>query len=248
VRKVLLTAVAAAVALGSFAVISQAGKGVGGTSWNFAYKPGDTDKPVKTDSLIFPAIKMDDGSYAETKKTTIFFTPTTEFDTSVPPRCTASGGELVSSNGAVCDKAQIGQGDALAQVGTLETAAELKAYNRKSGIYFLVTSCNPGTGPGQEDPNCTPLEGGTFALVGKLKYADKAKQKPFLVVPTPQTLLDGNIIITKFHLETDRVVKKGETYIESPEVCKRGKFKTKAKIEYETPGVDNQIIKDSQAC
>ena len=246
-RKFFLAAIAAAIAVAGFAVISQAGKGEAGTSWDFKYKPGKVDKPVGTESTIFPAKKMDDGTFAETKKTTIVFTPTTEFDTSVPPRCTASGGELVASNGEVCDKAQIGDGDALAQVGTLETAAELKAYNRKSGIYFLVTSCNPGTGPGQDDPNCTPLEGGTFALVGKLKYLDRAKQRPVLIVPTPQTLLDGNITITKFHLVTDRVVKKGETYIESPERCKRGKFKTKAIIQYDG-GVSGQTIKDSQPC
>ena len=246
-RKFLIAAVAAAVAVASFTVIAQAGKGEDNTSWKFRYQPGQLDKPAKTDSLIFPARELEGGGFAETKKTTIFFTPTTEFDTSVPPRCTASGGELVSSNGEVCDKAQIGQGDALAMVGTLETAAVLKAYNRAKGIYFLVISCNPGTGPGQAEPECTPLEGGTFALVGRLKYVDRAKQKPFLVVPTPQTLLDGNIIITKFHLETNRVVKKGESYIESPEVCRRGKFKTKAVITYDG-GVPGQTIRDSQAC
>jgi hypothetical protein len=247
VRKILLAAVLAAIGTAAFAVISQAGSGEAGTSWDFKYKPAKVDKPVGTESTIFPAKELDGGGFAETKKTSIYFTPTTEFDTSVPPRCGVSGEELVATNGEACDKAQIGDGDALAQVGTLETAAELKAYNRKSGIFFLVISCNPGTGPGQDDPNCTPLEGGTFALVGKLKYADRAKQKPFLAVPTPQTLLDGNITITKFHLLTDRVVKNGETYIESPEVCKRGKFKTKAVIVYDG-GVEGQTIRDSQAC
>lgn len=246
-RKLFVAAVAAAVAVAGFAVISPANEGEDGTSWEFKYKPPKTSKPAAVDALIFPARQMEDGSFAETKRVTIFFTPGTQFDTSVPERCTASAGEVVSSNGEACEDAQIGQGDALAQVGTLETAAELKAYNRKSGILFLVISCNPGTGPGQADPNCTPLEGGTFALEGKLKYADRLKLRPFLVVSTPQTLLDGNIIITKFHLETDRVVKRGDTYIETPERCRRGKFKTKAKIVYDG-GVEGQTIKDSQAC
>lgn len=246
-RKFLVAAVAAAVAVASFTVIAQAGKGEAGTSWKFRYQPGKVGKSVGTESTIFPAKELEGGGFAETKNTDIHFTPTTEFDTSVPPRCNASGGELVSSNGNVCKKAEIGDGDALAQVGTLETAAELTAYNKKGGIFFLVVSCNPGTGPGQADPDCTPLEGGTFALEGKLKYADKAKQKPFLRVPTPQTLLDGNIIITKFHLVTNEESDGGDAYIESPEVCKRGKFKTKAVITYDG-GVSGQTIKDSQSC
>jgi len=247
VRKLLVAAVAAAVAVLAFSVVSQAGKGEAGTSWEFKYQPAKKSKPVKTDSLIFPAKQMQDGSYAETKKTTIFFTPGTAFDTSVPKRCTESAGQVVSTNGEACKKAQVGQGDALSQIGALQTAAELKAYNRKKGILFLVIACNPGTGPGQADPNCTPLDGGTFALEGKLKYLDKAKKKPILIVPTPQTLLDGNIIITKFHLETDKVVKKGDSYVTSPPKCKKGKFKTKAKIQYDG-GVPGQTIKDKQAC
>jgi hypothetical protein len=247
VRKLLLAALAVTVAVAGFAAVSQGGAGEAGTSWEFKYKPAKKDKPTTTDSDIQPAKKMDDGSFAETKKTTIYFTPTTEFDTSVPKRCKASGGEVVSSNGDACKSSQIGDGDALSQIGSLETAAELKAYNRKSGILFLVIACNPGTGPGQPEPNCTPLDGGTFALEGKLKYQDKAKTKPFLVVPTPQTLLDGNIIITKFHLKTDKVTDGGETYIESPQACKKGKFKTKVVITYDG-GVPGQTIKDSQAC
>ena len=189
---------------------------------------------------------MAGGALAETKKTTIFFTPTTEFDTSVPPRCKATGGEVVSSNGQACKKAEVGDGDAVALVGTADFAAELTAYNRKRGILFLVVTCNPGTGPGT-DNECTPLDGGTFALEGKLKYKDRAKTKPFLVVPTPQTLLDGNIIIKEFNLVTTKITKAGETYIESPEKCRRGKFKTKAVITYDG-GVPGQTIKDSQAC
>ena len=246
-RKLLIAGLAAAVAVAGFAVISQAGTGEAGTSWEFQYKPAKPSKPAGTDSLIFPAKQMPDGSYAETKKTTIFFTPGTAFDTSVPPRCKESAGDVVASNGSVCDKAQVGQGDALSQIGALTTAAELKAYNRKRGILFLVIACNPGTGPGQADPNCTPLDGGTFALEGKLRYLDTAKTKPILIVPTPQTLLDGNIIITKFHLETDKIVKRGDTYVESPPRCKRGKFKTKAVIKYDG-GVSGQTIKDKQAC
>lgn len=245
-RKLLVAAVAVAVAVAGFAVISQAGTGEAGTSWEFKYKPAKPKKPAGTDSLIFPAKQMGDGSYAETKKTTIYFTPGTKFDTSVPPRCKKDAGQVVQTNGAACDKAQVGQGDALSQIGALETAAELKAYNRKKGILFLVIACNPGTGPGQPDPNCTPLDGGTFALEGQLKYQDDAKTKPFLVVPTPQTLLDGNIIITKFHLETNKIKDDG-TYVRSPTKCKKGKFKTKAVIQYDG-GVSGQTIKDSQAC
>ena len=246
-RKLFLAVLAAAVAVASFAVISQAGSGEAGTSWEFKYKPAKPSKPAGTDSLIAPAKQMDDGSFAETKKSTIYFTQGTAFDTSVPPSCKSDGGEVVSSNGAACKKAEVGDGDALAMVGTLETAAELTAYNRKKGILFLIVTCNPGTGPGQAEPTCTPLDGGTFALEGKLKYQDDAKTKPFLEVPTPQTLLDGNIIITKFHLKTNKISDSGDTYIESPPKCKKGKFKTKAVITYDN-GVPGQTIKDSQAC
>jgi hypothetical protein len=247
VRKLLVVAIAAAVAVVGFSVVSQAGQGEQGTSWDFKYKPAKKNKAVGTDSLILPARQMPDGSYAETKKTTIYFTAGTKFDTSVPPRCKESAGEVVSTNGEACKKAQIGQGDALSQIGSLETAAVLKAYNRKKGILFLIIACNPGTGPGQNDPNCSPLDGGTFALEGSLKYEDNAKTKPFLIVPTPQTLLDGNIIITKFHLVTNKETDGGDSYVTSPPKCKKGKFKTKAVIKYDG-GVPGQTIKDSQAC
>jgi len=247
VRKLLLAALAVAVAVAGFAAISQGNSGEAGTSWEFKYKPAKKSKPAGTDSDIRPAKKQADGSFAETKKTTIIFTPGTQFDPTVPKQCKASAGEVVASNGDACKSAQVGHGDALSQIGALETSAELKAYNQKKGILFLVIACNPGTGPGQADPNCTPLDGGTFALEGKLKYQDKAKQKPILAVPTPQTLLDGNIIITRFHLITDKVVKKGDTYIETPSKCKKGKFKTSAKIEYDG-GVAGQTIKDTQKC
>ena len=243
-RKLLLAALAAAVAVAGFAVISQAGTGEAGTSWEFKYKPAKKNKPAGTDSLIFPAKKNADGSFAETKKTTIFFTAGTAFDTSVPPRCKASGGEVVATNGAACKKAQIGHGDALSDIGGAEFTAQLKAYNQAKGILFLVIACEQGTGPGSD---CVPLNGGTFALQGTLKYADKAKTKPFLVVPTPQTLLDGNITITKFHLVTDKTVDGADTYIRTPPKCVKGKFKTKAVIQYDG-GVSGQTIKDSQAC
>ena len=246
-RKLLMVAVAAAVAVVGFSVVSQAGSGEQGTSWEFKYKPAKPSKPAGTDSLILPAKQMPDGSFAETKKTTIYFTPGTAFDTSVPPRCKETAGDVVSSNGAACDKAQIGSGDALAMVGTLETAAELKAYNRKKGILFLVITCNPGTGPGQADPNATPLDGGTFALEGSLKYQDTAKTKPFLVVPTPQTLLDGNIIITKFHLVTNKVREAGDTYVESPRQVQEGQVQDEGRHPVRR-GVPGQTIKDSQAC
>jgi len=254
VRKLLLAVLSAAVAVAGFTVVSQAGTGRGGTEWTFSATSNRTERAVGTDSLIRPAIKMADGSYAETKKTTIIFPPGSAFDTSVPKRCKASGGEVVSTNGRACRKAQIGRGDALSQIGALETAAELKAYNRKRGILFLVIACNPGTGPGQADPNCTPLDGGTFALEGKLRYRDKAKTKPILKVPTPQTLLDGNIIITKFHLITDKITKRRKiggrkvlvSYTLTPRKCK-GSWKSKAKIAYDG-GVKGQTISDSQPC
>ena len=152
-RKVLLAALAVAVAVAGFAAISQGNSGEAGTSWEFKYKPAKKNKAAGTDSDIRPAKKMPDGSFAETKKTTIFFTPGTKFDTSVPKRCKASAGEVVASNGDACKSAQVGQGDALSQIGALETAAELKAYNQKKGILFLVIACNPGTGPGVTKPS-----------------------------------------------------------------------------------------------
>lgn len=263
-RKLFLAVVVTAIAVAGFSVISQAGTGKGGTSWTFALTPNKANVPAGTDSLIEPAIKDDKGTadpdddeYAETKKTTIHFPAGTAFDTSVPPRCTAAGGEVVSTNGGACKKAQIGSGDALSRIGSLNTAALLKAYNRKKGILFLVIACNPGTGPGQANPTCTPLEGGTFALEGTL---GGTKAKRTLIVPTPQTLLDGNILITKFHLKTcnspfGKKCKKVATingkrvvrgYTLTPPTC-GGKWKSKAVIEYDG-GVASQTIPATQIC
>lgn len=255
-RKLLVAVLAAAVAVVGFAAISQAGAGRKTSSWNFATKPNKALSPAGTDSLIEPSYKRSDGSLAVTKKTTIFFAKGAKFDTSVPPRCKSSGGELVSSNGTSCKKAQIGKGDALSDVGGSTLAAELKAYNKKNGLFFLVIGCDPGTGPGQANPKCSPLNGGTFALEGKLKYSGKT---PLLIVKTPQTLIDGHITITKFHLATclgtfAKKCKKskkvnGKTVVRAftlnPKKCK-GKWTTSAKIDYTNE--PSQTIKDTQQC
>ena len=67
-RKLLLAALAVAVAVAGFAAISQGNSGEAGTSWEFKYKPAKKDKPAGTDSDIRPAKKQADGSYAEVRR------------------------------------------------------------------------------------------------------------------------------------------------------------------------------------
>jgi hypothetical protein len=256
VRKLLIAAVAAAVAVGGFAVFATAGVGPNNTSWNFAFKPLKKAKSAGTISVIEPAQRDDKGTpddesddtYLATKKTTITFTKGSRFNTAIPPRCNKTAGEVAADRGASCTKALVGGGAAesvFAKPGEPKTGqanASIKAYNKKNGIYFLIQPCQGGTNP------CTPL-GNPFVLVGTLKYKDRAKTIPQLVVPTPRTLLDLNIVITKFSLTTKNITKrvagKIAPYVVTPGRC-GGKWASSATANY-TNG-SSLTIKDTMPC
>lgn len=262
-RKFLTAMVAALVGVGSYAMIAGAADGPGKTSWTFKFAPAKAGKSTKTHSLIEPAVQDDKGTpdetddeYAAAKKTTILFPKGSAFDTSVPPRCKAEGGELAATRGSVCKKADIGSGAAISIIGSGERrsrlAATIDAYNKKNGIFFLIQPCFEGTGPGQADPKCSPL-GNPFVLEGKLGYADRKKTQPRLIVPTPKSLLDNNVIISRFELQTDNITKTKRVngkktifaYTTTPSTCK-GKWATKAIVKYtDRPKV---VFKDSFIC
>jgi len=255
VRKFLIAAVAAAVACGSFAVLANAGKGPSETSWEFTMKPAKKAKPAATHSIIEPSIRdrkgtedEGDDSFTKTKLTTIYFPKGSGINTNIPKKCTASGGDLARSKGAVCSKAQIGTGVAKSVIGEgdgrLFLNADIKAYNKTKGIFFLIQPCTPGTGPTSGKP-CSPL-GDAFVLEGKYKVVSGVVR---LLVPTPKNLLDNNVIITRFELKTNNITKKvnGKTvgYATTPATCK-GKWASKAVVQYQDHAP--LTIKDTQPC
>ena len=237
---------AAVVAAASLAVFATAAEGPGGTSWSFAFSPNEAQSAAGTNSVIEPAVRDDKGTpddesddtYAATRRTTILFPKGSAFDTSVPPRCNKTGGEVARDRGASCAKALIGSGDAVSLVGAQRFAATIKAYNKKNGIFFLIQPCQSGTGPGQANSTCSPLAN-PFVLEGKLGYKDRAKTIPRLIVKTPDNLIKQNIVIQRFALKTKKVTKRRRiggrrvvvSYTLTPKRCK-GPWKSSATMEY----------------
>ena len=256
-RKLFIAAVVAAVSVVGYTVLAVADDGPENTSWTFSFKPAKKGKPAKTDSVIEPAKRDEQGTpddesddtYTATKKTVITFPAGSAFDTSVPPRCKKTASQVAADRGASCSKAQVGTGIAnsvIAKPGEPKTGspnATIKAYNTKNGIYFLIQPCQGGTNP------CSPL-GPPFVLVGTLKKGTS----PTLTVPTPSNLLALNIVITKFQLITKNITKTRRingrkvilAYVTTPSKCKGGKWNSKATATY-TDG-SKLTIKDSQVC
>lgn len=258
-RKLLIAAVVAAVTVAGFASFATAGKGPNETTWSFAFSNGKKARSTGTLSDISPAQRdrkdtedEGDDTFTKTKLTTIHFSKGATIDTSVPKRCTATGGELASTRGAVCKAAQIGTGSAKSVIGQGAGRqflnADIKAYNKKNGIFFLIQPCQAGTGPTSGNP-CTPL-GNPFVLEGKYSRVNGVVR---LAVPTPKNLLENNVIIQRFQLKTNNVTKTVRrdgkrvllAYAFTPGTC-RGAWSSKAVIQY--TDAPTLTIKDTQPC
>jgi len=258
VRKLFIAVLAAVIAVSSFAVLAIAGTGPAGTdtSWTFDFKPAKKAKPAATHSVIEPAVHddkgtadPDDDTYASAKRTTIVFPKGGGIDTSVPKLCKAGGSELANSRGAACKSSAIGTGAAKSIIGEGASRqflnADIKAYNKTKGIYFLIQPCFAGSGPTSGKP-CTPL-GNPFVLEGKYTLKNSVVR---LIVPTPKALLDNHVIIQRFELKTNNITKKRNgkvvSYATTPGKCPKGKWTSQADILY----VDHAplTIKDTQSC
>jgi hypothetical protein len=262
VRKLFVAAIAAAVVVAGFSVIATAGTGDAGTSWDFSFKPKKVKKPASSSSLIQPAKIDDQGTedrsddvYTPPEKTTILFTKGSSVDTGALARCSNDD----ARTGSCPDKTKLGDGEAVSVVGGTPTGngqvqggsdvnATIEAFNQKGKILFVVQPCQTGTGPTTGTP-CAPA-GSPILLQGTWS---KVATRPTLVVPTPPGLLDINVVITRFKLDTDKHTKtvkvKGKevlrSYVFTPEDC-GGKWKSQAKVNY-TDGT-SQTIKDNQKC
>jgi hypothetical protein len=258
VRKFFIAAIAAAIAVSGFAVLANAGVGPAGTdtSWTFDFKPAKKAKPASTHSVIEPAVHddkgtddPDDDTYAAAKKTTIVFPKGGTIDTSVPKICKAGGSELANSRGAACNSSAIGTGAAKSIIGEGSARqflnADIKAYNKKNGIFFLIQPCFAGSGPTSGKP-CTPL-GNPFVLEGKYTLKNSVVR---LIVPTPKALLDNHVIIQRFELKTKNFTRKRNgkivAYATTPAKCPKHKWTSSANVVY----TDHAplTIKDTQAC
>ena len=257
-RKFLIMAVAAAVAVAGFSVVATADEGVAGTSWDFELNPSKTGKPAASHSIGKPAKKGDDGKYIAPKKQIFGFPKGSSVNTKALPRCKLTPSEV--GGGEQCPKKTLlGDGSANVIVGQsatndgTELVAEFEAYNQKNKILFIFQTCGEKdgapTGPGTGE-DCQPA-GPPNIVVGTWK---DYKTFPKLHVPTPQSLLDIGVIIIRFELFTDKhtktVKRNGRrvliSYVLTPKKCTRGKWKTFDKANY----VDRtkQTIKDVTLC
>lgn len=249
-RKFLLAAVAALVAASALAVVALATNGPDGTSWTGKFIPDKPNRAAAIDALIQPSPKGADGKPTAATKVTILFTKGSAFNTSVPPLCTATSQQLTATKGAVCAKAQVGSGEAIARVGPNEVGSTIKAFNRKNAIQFYIQPCKPNTGPGTRVA-CSSL-GNPIYLTGTLT---KTTQGPKLTVIVPDTLSKLGVVITKFALKTKVITKRIsgvlKSYVLSPTTCggrtgSTGKWTTKTTINYKTRAAIT--ITDTQIC
>ena len=265
-RKFLVAALAAAVAVAGFAVISQAGTGEGNTSWDFTLKPNKVKKAASSHSLVFPSKVDDQGTddpdddiWTPASKNTISFPKQTSVDTSAMPRCKLTASDVGA--GEQCPgKTRLGDGAAVVVVGGQPVGssgqrqggtklnATIDAFNKKTTILMIVQPCAPGTGP-TSGQDCQPA-GDPTTLEGTWS---KVTTQPKLAVPTPQSLLAIGVVVERFELTTEKhtkTVKQNgkevlKSFVFTPEEC-GGKWKSQDKAAY----VDgtSQVIKDSQKC
>lgn len=264
-RKLLVAALAAAIAVVGLSALALGNAGEAGTSWNLVLNPNKVKKAAEIHAVVEPS-KVDDQGTEDTSddvwtpasKNTIILPRGASLDTSARARCKLSATEV--AQGSNCpNKTRVGDGAAIAvtggkPVGTngqrqggSETASTIDAFNTKNTLMLVLTVCGRGTGPGTSTP-CTPVT--RIVLEGTWS---KVATRPTLTVPTPQGLLDVGIVVKRFELNTDKHTKTvkvdGKEVLKSlvftPEECD-GKWKSQVKAEY----VDDtsQTIKDTQKC
>ena len=255
-RKLFVAAIAAALAVSGFAVFAIADEGQGNTSLEFTFSKKGKNKATGSNTVLEPA-KQDDKGTADTSddhydapsKSVVVFPAGSNVDTGAKARCKESPSDVQSGRETCPSKTRIGSGLANSLLGQpdagggTEVVAPIEAFNTKNGILFIVKPCSPGTGPGQANPTCTPIPGGTVALVGTWS---KVNTRPTLTVPTPAQL-QGRIIITRFQLRTNKIDTNKGQYVTTPDTCPRSdKWLTLAKETYEDG--TKQTIRDTQPC
>ena len=264
-RKLLIAALAAAVATVGITALAGGATGEPGTSWNFSLKPNKVKKAGSSKSLIEPSKVDDQGTadrsddvYTPTERTTIIFPRGSSVDTSALARCGLTPSDV--GRGEDCpNRTRLGDGAAVSVVGGTPTGngqrtggsdvnATIDAYNQKGKILFVVQPCGSGTGPTTSSP-CQPA-GSPIVLQGTWS---KVTTKPTLVVPTPPGLLAIGVVIVRFELNTDKhtktVRRRGKRVLKSfvftPDTC-GGTWKSQAKAQYADGS--SQTIKDDQNC
>ena len=265
-RKLLIAALAVAVAAVGFTALAGATAGQSGTSWDFRLKPNKVKRAASSKSVIEPSKVDDQGTadtsddvYTPTERTTIVFPRGSSVDTSALARCKLTPSDV--GRGEECpNRTKLGDGAAVSVVGGTPVGsngqrqggsrvnATIEAYNQKGKILFIVQPCGAGTGPTTGQP-CQP-GGSPIVLQGTWS---KVTTRPKLVVPTPPGLLAIGVVITRFELNTDKHTKtrrvRGKRVLQSfvftPATC-RGKWKSQASAQY-ADGT-SQTIKDDQNC
>lgn len=264
-RKLLIVALAAAVAAVAVTALAGATEGQSGTSWDFKLKPNKVKKAGSSNSLIEPSkidnqgtVDSSDDVYTPTERTTIIFPRGSSVDTGALARCKLTPSDV--GRGENCPgRTKLGDGAAVSVVGGTPTGnnqrmggsrvnATIDAYNQKGKILFVVQPCGAGTGP-TTSRDCQPA-GSPIVLQGTWS---KVKTRPTLVVPTPPGLLAIGVVIVRFELNTDKHTKttrvRGKrvlrSFVFTPSTC-GGKWKTQARAQY-SDGT-SQTIKDNQKC
>ena len=265
-RKFVVAAIVAAVAIAGFSVVANAGKGEGGTSFDLTLKPKKVNRPAGM-TVVFEPTKIDDQGTADTSDDV--YTPTDEntiklprkasVDTRGAPRCKKTPTEV--GRGENCaNKTKVGEGSTLSFVGGqpieggdkrqggVPLRGTMEIFNTKGDLILVVTTCQPGTGP-ETGQDCVPA-GQRVVLTGEWSNVTR---RPTLTVETPTALHQSGVVIVRLEIVVDRHTKrvkvKGREVLRSlfltPETC-RGRWTSQVHTDF-TDGSE-QTIKDRQKC
>lgn len=263
-RKFLIAAVMAAVAIAGLTALATADEGDNDTSWTFSFSSKKKATASGSNSIIEPAKRNENGtpddqsddSFIAPTKSVIKFPKGSTVDTGARAQCKASPGDVGGGRASCPKKTRIGSGvGESTDRNNTKFVTTIQAYNQKKGILFVVRPCAVGTTrTDAEDGSCTFIGGNPIVLVGTWS---KVNTRPTLTVPTPQALLTGGLTITYFQLETGKWTKKTtvrvngrrrtvvRSYVTTPGKCK-GTWKSSATETYEDGS--KQVIPDSQTC
>ena len=254
-HKLLMAAVAAAVAVAGFAVFAFANPGPQGTSLEITLSKTGKDKPTGANTVLEPAKRdtkgTDDPSddhYTSPSKSVIKLAKGSEVNTAALPRCKASESDLQRGTKTCPKNTKIGAGVAQALLGQPDDGAGtpivslVDAFNYKGGqLMMIVTPCSPGTGPGTGAP-CSPFGGSRVPLPGDWS---KVETRPTLTVETPASFEQANIIITEFQLKIRLIKTDDGAYARTPDTC-GGTWRYQAVETY--PDGSTLKINDTQNC
>jgi hypothetical protein len=213
-RKSLLVAGTATLALGA-AGIAYAQTPAPSIEASVGTSPGKAGTKSKPKNVTFKlSVKNDPASRTTASKITITLPSTLKLSTSGQTLCKAADDEIVSSNGAVCKKSNVGKGTASAVILSNNTTVNFKVtplVAKKEVLFFLTSS----------------QIANKYVVHGKIS----GRKMTITIPPDVQQPLQG-LYAALIDINATLGKKKGKNYLFSTTGCKSKKHKVGVKVDY----------------